>query len=57
MSARTEDVHFRCTPQQRANWEQAASLDQRTLTDWIRIHLDKIADVALKKAAKQRPGS
>jgi hypothetical protein len=55
MSARSEDIHFRCTAEQRTKWEQAASIDKRTLTDWIRIHLDEIADAAVKKSAKKKP--
>jgi len=52
MSNKSEQVNIRCTDGQRSRWEQAAAIDRRTLTDWIRIRLDDAADEAIENQGK-----
>lgn len=53
MSNKSEYIGIRATSTQRDRWEQAAELDRRTLTDWIRLQLDDAADRAIQAAEKK----
>ena len=52
MTNKSEYIGIRATGTQRERWEQAAELDRRTLTDWIRLQLDDAADKAIQAAEK-----
>lgn len=54
MGNKDEQIGIRVTSEQRQRWEQAAKLDRRTLTDWIRVQLDDASDAAIEIAEKKR---
>ncbi len=54
MTNKSEYIGIRATSEQRRRWEQAAELERRTLTDWIRLQLDDASDDAIEAAEKKR---
>lgn len=44
---RDEVVRTRVTGEQKARWERAAALEERSLSDWMRLRLDRDAQVVL----------
>ncbi len=57
MTNKDEQIGIRVTSEQRQRWEQAAELDRRTLTDWIRLQLDDASDAAIEAAERKRKKS
>ncbi len=53
MTGKSEQVNIRCSSEQRERWEEAAKVDRRTLTDWVRIQLDDAADKAIEEAEEK----
>lgn len=43
----SDEFRGRCTPQQKRQWEQAAKLARRSLSDWLRLIADDAAAQAL----------
>jgi hypothetical protein len=37
-------LHIRADRDQLRRWHEAATLDKRSLTSWVSLHLDKLAD-------------
>jgi len=54
MTNKDEQIGIRVTSGQRQRWEQAAGLERRTLTDWIRLQLDDASDSAIKHSTKKK---
>lgn len=53
MVQKDEKMFVRCTASQKTAWEQAAALDRRDLSDWVRIQLDDAANRAIQAAEKK----
>ncbi len=45
-----EVIQIRCTSLQKERWEEAAKLDRRRFTDWVRMQLDDAADKAIEES-------
>jgi predicted HicB family RNase H-like nuclease len=45
---REQPIRFRCTPEQHERWLAAADAAQRTLSDWMRLALDRQASAELE---------
>lgn len=54
MVQKDEKLFVRCSSSQKTAWEQAATLERRELSDWVRLALDDAADKALKAADKSK---
>lgn len=47
-----DPVTLRATAEERAAWTWAATLDGKTLSDWMRINNNRAAQRAMKKGGK-----
>ncbi|MCA8998342.1 MAG: DUF1778 domain-containing protein [Planctomycetaceae bacterium] len=45
----TERFLGRCSPEQKRQWEKAARLSRRSLSDWLRIIADDAAEKAIRE--------
>lgn len=48
-----ETFRGRCSAAQKKLWEQAARIEKRNLSDWIRIVLDDAAEKVVSKTQKK----
>jgi len=53
---RSERFLGRCTPEQKRQWEKAARIEKRSLSDWLRIVADEAAEHIIERQAKNPKG-
>ncbi len=50
-------LNLKCTTDEKAAWKRAAGLDNRALSNWIKLVLNQAAEEALRKNDQNDPAA